>query len=259
MDGVSTDFVLDGQSVVREKRNGTNYATYLVGPRGPEYRRDSGGQVKWYVYDGLGSVVSEVDESGNSSALRAYDVYGSVRSGDAGASSHKFVGGLGHASENETGLIYMRARYMDPSTGRFVSEDPGYNGMNWFAYGSGNPVGNVDPNGKFDVPYLLPEILGDILGLLGYFLVNKTEEVTLAYVLGIGGLAIGAICIPLTIKGIVDIAGPIVMRYVDKISRQLWENMESKANATAGSLTARVTGLIYGRQFLDAWEMAVDG
>jgi hypothetical protein len=33
-------------------------ATYLIGPRGPEYRRDDQtGAPRWYVYDGLGSVL----------------------------------------------------------------------------------------------------------------------------------------------------------------------------------------------------------
>lgn len=40
--------------------------TNLVGPRGVEYRRDEQtGETSWYVYDGLGSVLSEVDEDGN--------------------------------------------------------------------------------------------------------------------------------------------------------------------------------------------------
>ena len=67
----TTYYALDGQSVVREmKRNSQNQlvnkATYLTGASGPVYRRDDvTGTYKWYVYDGLGSVVSEVDDSGN--------------------------------------------------------------------------------------------------------------------------------------------------------------------------------------------------
>ena len=46
-------------------------------------------------------------------------------------------------------LIYMRARYYDRKTGRFISEDPiGFEGgLNLYAYVSGNPVGFVDPSG----------------------------------------------------------------------------------------------------------------
>src|SRR5579884_3271915 len=121
------DTVYDASMPVEEVgyAQGTNTpyvsAMYLIGPRGPEYRRDVVHQsVAWYVYDGLGSIVEEVDPSGNITASRKYDVYGLVRSGQSGSSSQKYVGGLGHESEGNTDLIYMRARYMDPVLGRFV-------------------------------------------------------------------------------------------------------------------------------------------
>jgi hypothetical protein len=57
----TTDYVLDQSMFVRELLNGTVKATYLAGPRGPEYRRDDqAGAIRWYVCDGLGSVVGEV-------------------------------------------------------------------------------------------------------------------------------------------------------------------------------------------------------
>ena len=40
VNGTTTDFVLDASMFVRELRGGSAYATYLMGPRGPEYRRD---------------------------------------------------------------------------------------------------------------------------------------------------------------------------------------------------------------------------
>jgi uncharacterized protein RhaS with RHS repeats len=45
-------------------------------------------------------------------------------------------------------LIYMQARYYDPGVGRFVSEDPGRNGANWYQYCDANPVNKFDPDGK---------------------------------------------------------------------------------------------------------------
>ena len=47
------------------------------------------------------------------------------------------------------GLIYMRARWMDPLTGRFISEDPAGDGTNWYVYCGDNPVNAVDPTGHF--------------------------------------------------------------------------------------------------------------
>lgn len=42
----------------------------------------------------------------------------------------------------------MRARYYEPGTGRFVSEDPGRDGLNYFVYADSNPVSGADPSGK---------------------------------------------------------------------------------------------------------------
>lgn len=141
--------------MVREMQRGTDgqlhpTATYLNGPRGPEYRRDDEtGQVKWYVYDGQGSVVGEMDPDGNYTASTKYDVYGAVRGRNGTATSHHgFVGSLGHLSEPNTGLIYMRARYYDPSLGRFINEDPVRDGLNWFAYCDNNPITGRDFSGK---------------------------------------------------------------------------------------------------------------
>jgi len=55
----------------------------------------------------------------------------------------------GREWEGETGLYYYRARYYDPSLGRFLSEDPiGLaGGINLYAYVGGNPVNWVDPTG----------------------------------------------------------------------------------------------------------------
>ncbi|HEV2472955.1 MAG TPA: RHS repeat-associated core domain-containing protein, partial [Chthonomonadales bacterium] len=155
VNGVTTDFALDSSMFVRELRSGSTIATYLTGASGPCYRRDDvAGTVRWYLYDGLGSVLDEVDPNCNITANRKYDVYGSVRSSTGTSTSkHKFVGALGHPSDDETGLIYMRARYMDPSTGTFVSEDPGYQLVNWYSYGSDAPVGALDRDGRGPQPY----------------------------------------------------------------------------------------------------------
>ena len=95
-------------------------------------------------------MLAEVSPTGTITSSRNYDVYGNVRSGvnANGTSAHKFVGNLGHPSDNNTGLIYMQARYMDPATGRFVSEDPGQNACNGFVYGNSNHVCKIDSNGR---------------------------------------------------------------------------------------------------------------
>ncbi len=112
-------------------------------------------------------MLAEVSPTGTITSSRNYDVYGNVRSGvnANGTSAHKFVGNLGHPSDNNTGLIYMRARYMDPATGRFVSEDPGRHGRNWIVYCGGDPVNTRDPSGKvslYDLNQFLQQLMSAI-------------------------------------------------------------------------------------------------
>jgi len=52
--------------------------------------------------------------------------------------------------DEDTGLYYFNARWYDAKTGRFISEDPIRDGLNWYAYCSNNPVNYVDPTGLFD-------------------------------------------------------------------------------------------------------------
>jgi len=63
------------------------------------------------------------------------------------------VGQLGHTSDEETGLVYMRARHYDPTIGRFVSEDPKGDGNNWFAYCGNDPVNRVDETGNTEMKF----------------------------------------------------------------------------------------------------------
>lgn len=158
-DKSQTDYALDGQNVVQEivqqqaaggTWNNPTTITYLQGPSGPLYRApQTATDVRWYVYDGLGSVVGEVDPNGNVTASKKFDVYGATR-GTVGTSTtkHGFVGGLGHQSDDETGLVYMRARYYDPALGRFANEDSAHDGANWFIYCVNDPVNKVDESGQ---------------------------------------------------------------------------------------------------------------
>ena len=95
-------------------------------------------------------MVGETDFNGLLTTSAKYDVYGAKRTGGTGTASSRqgFVGSLGHMTDAETGLVYMRARYYDPNIGRFESEDPGRSGGNWFTYCSNNPINQVDPSGK---------------------------------------------------------------------------------------------------------------
>ena len=181
-----TDSVLDNGMLVQERNvTASTSATYLVGLRGPECRRDDQTQMmRWYLYDGLGSVLGEVAPTGAVMSSRSLDVYGKARSTAIASGEHPskqaFVGSLGHTTDEETGgLVYMRARYMDATTGRFISQDPAKNGINWFVYCDNNPINAVDSSGQSAFWLFLGKIL-ETLGWEGvksyiYSLIDPTN------------------------------------------------------------------------------------
>lgn len=114
-------------------------------------------------------MVATLARSGNNSYSlgnqRSFDAWGSVRLGaQTGDPSGRYCGNLGHKQDDESGLIYMRARYYEPASGRFLSEDPSRNGPNWVVYCGNNPVGAIDVNGR-DWSWLY--LLGTSLILVG--------------------------------------------------------------------------------------------
>jgi RHS repeat-associated protein len=112
------------------------------------------GQI-YYQYDGQGSVRSLTDRKGMTRGLYAYDAFGKpLISASPVDNDFQYTG---EQVDDETGLIYLRSRYYDPETGRFISRDPfaGFDtnsqSLNRYTYVQNNPVVYSDPSGK--VPY----------------------------------------------------------------------------------------------------------
>ena len=103
-----------------------------------------------YHFNGTGNTVALTDMTQAIVNSYAYEPFGTViNQQEAIPQPFKFVGQYGVMAE-PNGLYYMRARYYDPSVGRFISEDPiGFGGgdANLYAYARNNPVNLVDPFG----------------------------------------------------------------------------------------------------------------
>ena len=108
------------------------------------YRND-----KLYLFNGHGDVTSMIDKSGNVTKTYSYDAFGNELNRDKNDTNPFRY--CGEYWDNETESIYLRARYYNPSIGRFTTEDPIKDGSNWYAYCGGNPVGFIDPNGFYEV------------------------------------------------------------------------------------------------------------
>ena len=96
-----------------------------------------------YSYDGHGNLVNGKDNS----STTVYDAYGN-KTEDIGIGDAPF-GYCGEYTDSESGFVYLRNRYYDPSTGSFITEDPVKDGNNWYGYCAGNPVNGWDPSGLF--------------------------------------------------------------------------------------------------------------
>jgi RHS repeat-associated protein len=112
---------------------------------------DSAGNREYYLYDGLGSTTELADSAGTVVGEYAYDVFGSVRSHTGSTTEWAFTG----EQSDPNNLVYLRARYFDPSTGRFVTKDP-IPFLNRYTYARNNPVRYVDPYGLFGLGDLNP-------------------------------------------------------------------------------------------------------
>ncbi len=102
----------------------------------------------WYRQDIRGSVTNIVDVDDDVVKSYTYDAYGNTESTGTFINSFAYTGAV---IDTETGLYYMNARYYDPETGRFISQDSfrGDGEAFWhlYAYCDGDPVNCTDPTG----------------------------------------------------------------------------------------------------------------
>ncbi len=133
--------------------DGTEKCYYTRGDELISQERD--GKKSYYVYDGHGSVCALADESGKVTDKYVYDAFGNLIS-SYGSTKNDFLF-CGEQFDPVTGLYYLRARYMNPSVGRFITMDS-YEGsiddpvsLHKYLYANANPVSNSDPSGYKNV------------------------------------------------------------------------------------------------------------
>jgi RHS repeat-associated protein len=80
---------------------------------------DDGTAWTYSAADGLGSVRQRLDGLGGIDGELSYRPFGTPLEGDGGDP----YGFTGEAWDGETGLLYLRARYYDSRTGRFLSQE----------------------------------------------------------------------------------------------------------------------------------------
>jgi len=103
---------------------------------------DSSAAQQYFLYDGLGSTTGISNGTGSVTGTYAYDAFGAVRSQTGVTTEWSFTG----EQNDPTGLQYLRARYYDTATGRFIARDP-LALMQRYSYADANPINFIDPSG----------------------------------------------------------------------------------------------------------------
>jgi RHS repeat-associated protein len=171
--GATTTYLVDDLNptgypqVVEELTNGVVTRTYTYG-----LQRISQEQVisntwtpSFYGYDGFGTVRQLTSSTGVITDTYDYDAFGN-KINSTGSTPNNYLY-RGEQLDSDLGLYYLRARYYNPLSGRFVSRDPqdgtprDPGSQHKYNYAETDPVNMVDPSGNAAiVEFLLLQFRG---------------------------------------------------------------------------------------------------
>ncbi|MEC4895834.1 MAG: RHS repeat-associated core domain-containing protein [Oscillatoria sp. PMC 1051.18] len=208
VDGVTTNYLVSGtlpQVLLEYDLNGQVTSKYSYGL--DLIRAENVTTESYYLTDGLGSTRLLSNNTGEITDRYNYDAYGVLLSATGiSDNSYQFAG---EQRDSETNLDYLRARYYDPSLGRFISADP-FAGLmsdpmsqHDYQYAHANPVLYTDPTGYFSLGEVMTTIsligigasIWSSVGYVGYQYLNGSisdEEVYGLYGQWAVGFADGA-------------------------------------------------------------------
>jgi len=164
VNGVTTQYLVDDLNptglpqVVEEVVNGAVTRQYTYGLQrisqnlSPSVTGNSTWTASFYVYDGGGSVRQLADSTGKVTDEYEYDAYGNSFT-KQGSTPNNYLY-RGEQYDPDLGLYYLRARYYNPATGRFLSRDPEGGALlepaslHKYLYAGGDPVNAMDPSGQ---------------------------------------------------------------------------------------------------------------
>ncbi|NER00132.1 MAG: hypothetical protein F6K30_26110, partial [Cyanothece sp. SIO2G6] len=154
-----------------------------------------GNELDFYLYDGHSGVRQLSDETGTVTDTYTFDAYGNLL--DANGTTENDYLYRGEQDDAHADLQYLRARYYDTDTGRFISTDPfeGWQEVpisrHRYVYGNNNPLTYIDPSGE------TATTVGGALGgaTLGGILqgINWAAAINIGSGILAGGLTLGGI------------------------------------------------------------------
>jgi RHS repeat-associated protein len=141
----TTGFLYDGPNSVQERQGATVTANLLTAGLDERFQRtDTSGSYS-YLTDVLGSTMALTDSTGAQQTTYSYGPFGVLSATGSNTNDYTYTG----REVDGLGIDYFRARYYNPQTGRFISEDPiGLaGGINEYVYVADNPALFTDRKG----------------------------------------------------------------------------------------------------------------
>ena len=174
--GVTTNYLVDTNNltgyaqVVEELQSGAVTKQFTYG-HDLISQRIVGGSVSYYGYDGHGSVRLLTNASGAVTDTYDYDAFGNLIS-RTGTTDNEYLY-TGERFDANLGFYYLRARYMNPSSGRFFTQDS-YEGkssdpltLHKYLYANADGVNTIDPSGNIGIANLIVAA-GIVIGLASF-------------------------------------------------------------------------------------------
>lgn len=150
----SSEFSWSTQSVVPQLlgvHDGAGDTWLIYGPGGRAIEQvNADGSLVWLHQDRMGSVRLGTDELGAVVSSSSWDAHGRMTA--TSGTADVLLGFVGEWTDEESGYVYLRARYYDPVTDVFLSFDPLFTvTRDAYGYASNNPMNLIDPLGLFSL------------------------------------------------------------------------------------------------------------
>ena len=150
VNGVVTGYLYENDKVVLEVDGSGNqtaknvYGTNLL-------TRTVNGDTLYYMYNGHADVTALLKTDGTIAGTYYYDAFGNIT--EQTGNVNNSITYAGYQYDRDTGLYYLNARYYDPTTARFITEDT-FRGqandplsLNLYTYCHNEPIMYDDPTG----------------------------------------------------------------------------------------------------------------